>query len=314
MFTHDNHIHNIDKRGQQAASDQSVLPLFRADETWPERVQAWFYSLKKACMSSPLAACLREWLWDWFILVHHLPHQSFTWDCEDDKSESLMWSKVSGSESVWVNTKGLLFPFFFNPSSPSRPRHPLPLSLSPSPLHHHSPFSRYITAMCGSSRVCELGARPHLRRCAEGADCTVTSFSLCLSLSIRLLLSLLVRWLFSSAASSCSHMLPTSAFPILLTGYCVADCVGGSVHSPPTDLIRVIKKKNGKMEGWERKKVRLHLAFWIQTHVRCCKWQKDWTARRHWLVSSSRCSLIWKWKPRWKLLQLNAFHILHVGS
>lgn len=43
---------------------------------------------------------LRERLRDWFILVHHLPHQSFTWDCEDDKSESLMWSKVSGSEPV----------------------------------------------------------------------------------------------------------------------------------------------------------------------------------------------------------------------
>lgn len=97
-----------------------------------------------------------------------------------------MWSKVSGSESVWVNTKGLLFPFFFNPSSPSLPRHPLPLSLSPPPLRphrHRSPFSRYITAMCGSSLVCELGARPHLRGCAEGADCTVTSFSLCLSVN-----------------------------------------------------------------------------------------------------------------------------------
>lgn len=98
---------------------------------------------RRPCTPSPLAACLCEWLWDWFILVHHLPHQSFTWDCEDDKSESLMWSKVSGSESVWVNTKGLLFPFFFNPSSPSLPRHPLPLSLSPPPLRphrHRSPF------------------------------------------------------------------------------------------------------------------------------------------------------------------------------
>lgn len=32
-------------------------------------------------------------------------------------------------------------------------------------------------AMCGSGWLCELGARPHLRSCAEGADCMVTSFS-----------------------------------------------------------------------------------------------------------------------------------------
>lgn len=77
--------------------------------------------------------------------------------------------------------KRLALPFFLNPSTPSRPRRPLLLSLSRSPLRshrHRSPLSRYITTVCGSSWVCELGAKPHLRRCAEGADCTVTSFFL----------------------------------------------------------------------------------------------------------------------------------------
>lgn len=160
------------------------------------------------CSPASLAVCLCEWLWDWFILVHHLAHQSFTWDwvSKDDKSESLMWSKVSGSDSVWVNTKDLLFPFFFTPPHthtsthqhhhpPLLPCHPLPVSVSCSHSPSHalrSPrFQRYMKAMCGSGWLCELGARPHLRRCAEGADCMVTSFS-SLSLSVPSLLALLL--------------------------------------------------------------------------------------------------------------------------
>lgn len=91
------------------------------------------------CSPASLAVCLCEWLWDWFILVHHLAHQSFTWDwvSKDDKSESLMWSKVSGSDSVWVNTKDLLFPFFFTPPHThihpqAPPSTPPPLSPAPS--------------------------------------------------------------------------------------------------------------------------------------------------------------------------------------
>lgn len=87
-----------------------------------------------------LPGCLSVWvMWDWFILVHHLAHQSFTWDwvSKDDKSESLMWSKVSGSDSVWVNTKDLLFPFFFTPPHThihpqAPPSTPPPLSPAPS--------------------------------------------------------------------------------------------------------------------------------------------------------------------------------------
>lgn len=85
-----------------------------------------------------LPGCLSVWvMWDWFILVHHLAHQSFTWDwvSKDDKSESLMWSKVSGSDSVWVNTKDLLFPFFFTPPSHTHP----PTSTT---IHPSSPVTR----------------------------------------------------------------------------------------------------------------------------------------------------------------------------
>lgn len=254
----------LTKEGSRQLLTSQTRPPFRADETWPERVQAWFCSLQKACASAPLAAGLHEWLWDWFILVHHLPHQSFTWDCEDDKSESLMWSKVSGSESVWVNTKGLLFPFFFHPSSPSRPRRPLPLSLSCSHIRshrHRSPLSRYITAMCGSSWVCELGAKPHLRHCAEGADCTVTSFSLRLSFNSSSP--------FSSCEvtfSSCSLILQpraahqcicNSADWLLCCRLCGWECPQPSDRSNQEWL----KKKKGKMERCEWKKGRLHLAL-----------------------------------------------------
>lgn len=114
-----------------AGSFWPVRAPSRADESGPESS-----GLRWLCRRP---ARLLLWLllsvngWDWLILLHHLPHQSLTWDPEDDKSESLMWSKVSGSESVWVNTKGLLFPFFFQPSSLSRLRRLLPLSLSRPP-------------------------------------------------------------------------------------------------------------------------------------------------------------------------------------
>lgn len=222
------------------------------------------------CSPASLAVCLCEWLWDWFILVHHLAHQSFTWDwvSKDDKSESLMWSKVSGSDSVWVNTKDLLFPFFFTPPHthtsthqhhhpPLLPCHPLPVSVSCSHSPSHalrSPrFQRYMKAMCGSGWLCELGARPHLRRCAEGADCMVTSFS-SLSLSVPSLLALRLfllrrccewplidRFLSFSmhltelkkkqkklCRSSKSPLRSNSQSCNQLSDYCTAACVGGA--------------------------------------------------------------------------------------
>lgn len=52
------------------------------------------------------------------------------------------------------------------------PFHSPAITLSPlPPPHTHHPFQRYMKAMCGSGWLCELGARPHLRSCAEGAHC-----------------------------------------------------------------------------------------------------------------------------------------------
>lgn len=64
--------HNIDKRGQQAASDRPEPPRSREregvrgskesrDETWPETIRAWFCSLKTgpACLlASASLGCL----------------------------------------------------------------------------------------------------------------------------------------------------------------------------------------------------------------------------------------------------------------
>lgn len=55
-------------------------------------------------------------------------------------------------------------------------------------------FQRYMKAMCGSGWLCELGARPHLRSCAEGADCTVTSFSPLPVLYLLFAFSFLISW------------------------------------------------------------------------------------------------------------------------
>lgn len=163
----------LTKEGSRLLLTNQTLSLPEEDETWPERTRAWFCSPRRAWLSacpSPLppplpAACLRERLWDWFILVHHPPHQSFTWDCEDDKSESLMWSKVSGSDSMWVNTKDSLVPFFFKRPPPqplqlptSCPCHPFPLSPSrpPHPLSsfHITPPTPPLTPFPDILRQC----------------------------------------------------------------------------------------------------------------------------------------------------------------
>lgn len=105
------------------------------------------------CSPASMTVCLCEWLRDWFILVHHPSHQSFTWDwvSKDDKSESLMWSKVSGSDLVWVNTKrrSSLSSSFPPPSTPLLffLCHPLPVS-APSSHTPCSPFSRDIWRQC----------------------------------------------------------------------------------------------------------------------------------------------------------------------
>lgn len=124
--------------------------------------------------------------------------------------------------------------------------------------------------------------------------CQTTSETLCwgsrlycdvfLSASLfQFFFSFLFLWgdFFPRAASSCSHMLPTSAFPILLTGYCVCRLCGWECPQPSDRSNQEwLKNKNGKIVRceWE-KKGRLRLAFSIQIRVRCCKWQKAWSAR-----------------------------------
>lgn len=54
--------HNIDKRGQQAASDCPDPPHFWRDETWPDTVQACFCSLRKACLLACPFGCQSMWM------------------------------------------------------------------------------------------------------------------------------------------------------------------------------------------------------------------------------------------------------------
>lgn len=248
-----------------------------------------------------MAVCLYEWLRDWFILVHHLAHQSFTWDwvSKDDKSESLMWSKVSGSDSVWVNSKTRASLSSYKPPFPAQVLPTPPISslsstptfcppFIPRPSHTlHSPlFQRYMKAMCGSGWLCELGARPHLRSCAEGAHCTVMSSSSPLSflpactspfLSLRGVCKwpLIDRFLYLAKR-------PTRKYPSdsrFIPSYVLCWVSTGSelvrMGRPATVLIKKEKKIN-----WGAWKEYQNLSFfsWIQTDVSCwtdlSKWGK----------------------------------------
>lgn len=86
------------------------------------------------CSPASMAVCLYEWLRDWFILVHHPSHQSFTgdWVSKDDKNQPLIRSKVSGSDRVWVHAKRLALPCRLRSLPSSSP------SSSPSVTHSRS--------------------------------------------------------------------------------------------------------------------------------------------------------------------------------
>lgn len=206
---------------------------FQSRWVWPGELRPAL-ALQKACAAAALAAALRERLRlvDFTSsspssIFHMRPRRWQKWITYVVES---FWQWIGVSKHERLALPFLLPALLTLPAPSPAPTFPLP---SPRRSHRHcSPLCRYITAMCGSSWVCELGAKPHLRHCAEGADCAVTSFSLRLSFDSSPFSSCEVTF------SSCSHMLPTSAFAILLTGYCVAGCVGGSVPSPLTDRIR----------------------------------------------------------------------------
>lgn len=245
-----------------------------------------------------------------------------------------MWSKVSGSDSVWVNTKDLLFPFFSSPSPPPRSLylHPPPSVTHPPtpPFLHHTPSAHpfpeiyegnvwiwlalWTRCQTTSERLC-WGSR--LRGdvflsspCSFSPSCTLLFLSLSLSPLLRcwkspltdiFLLGCRASWLLLHATTACTRTRSKNlSFPatcplqihshscILLTGYCTAACVGwGRLWAAewrwPTDSSNqewdAEKMKKTQMDRWAWKKRSLHLAFWIQTHVRCCKDLSKWKGK-----------------------------------